>query len=879
MSRSEYDRLLPSALGVSADVFDIAVIPTLAEVRSQVHRLKRGKAPGPDQLPPDVLKAGGEPLAKHLTTLIAKTAAHAREPSAWRGGRLVPLHKGKLPKSDPQGYRSIFLNGFVTKTYHAAIRKHLVDAWSSVLTHLQLGGRKGLGCDSAHHLVQAHLAHGAVRKLPVGVVFVDFRAAFYSVLRQCLFSQPLDDTGFLIAMHRLGIHPDQVHSLLRNAASDAAIANISDHALLLLQDVLRSTYFQIDGIPEIATTNRGTRPGDPIGDIAFNILMAVLMKEVTEALACPGRTWEGDPAVVRDFTTSSPPSLNAWTELAYVDDLAILLRAQSDDQLSDLTQAALPAVIHAAQKRGLELTYGSGKTEVLWLLRGLRSRHFKEQLLADQGCIRIEVADMIQPVQVPVVLSYKHLGTWVHNDAKPLHAIRDRVAAARRAWGPLVRPFFSKKSILPSTKVQVFESLVISRFLFNAHVWSLVSPDALNEWANAVRPMLYSLARPALRGQPPFQFSTETLCGLCQILPPLDALHAARLRYLKRLVVNCPAVLWNLLMDVAEVPGSWIELLGQSFAWLARFSSVKFGLTANSSLGDWLSFVAVDARWKGRIHRAVTACKSYRHAHATSEVWHSWLSSTFAQWGVDFSPVQAPDVELPWRCHLCEQTFSNKVLDHLNALDIEHAKHMKQQGWLATKATLPVVRAIGPSLPLAGTSAAREMYGKWLQRNGIDACFPFDQLAGTFDGLDSAEEDASGLAGLDGAPDIAFIMHSPHGTFHGDHGRFSMGGLARIYAKLHIRTMCFVHFYSGYRREGDLQHQIEHHAIQGIHQVFCLSIDFCLHGSVSDLTKACQREFWTRQISNGAGQTPGEYLGFHRNEMASQTPLRLCGDV
>eukprot|EP00435_Cladocopium_sp_Y103_P051931 s3048_g16.t1 len=62
-------------------------------------------------------------------------------------------------------------------------------------------------------------------------------------------------------------------------------------------------------------------------------------------------------------------------------------------------------------------------------------------------------------------------------------------------------------------------------------------------------------------------------------------------------------------------------------------------------------------------------------------------------------------------------------------------------------------------------------------------------------------------------------MHSAHGTVHGDVGVFSMKGLAQMHAKLHIRTLCFVHFFSGFRREGDIQHQIERHEVQGIYQL------------------------------------------------------------
>lgn len=136
MAQSEFRRTLPSTLGLPAEDFDFSAIPTLADIQHQVHRLRRGKAPGPNAVPSDVLKAGGEPLAKHLLVLTSKAASQAREPAAWRSGRLIPLHKGKLPRDDPAGYRSIFLNNFTTKVYHSALRKHLVTSWQSVLSHI-----------------------------------------------------------------------------------------------------------------------------------------------------------------------------------------------------------------------------------------------------------------------------------------------------------------------------------------------------------------------------------------------------------------------------------------------------------------------------------------------------------------------------------------------------------------------------------------------------------------------------------------------------------------------------------------------------------------------------------------------------------------------
>ena len=542
IGRSEFLRLQPAHLGIAPDVFDFATIPTLAEVQAQIHGLRRGKAPGPDGIPPDVLKAGAEPLAKHLTVLTSKAAAQGREPVSWKGGHLIPLHKGKSSRSDPLGYRSIFLNNFCTKVYHSMLRKHLVWAWASVLEHIQFGGRKKVGCDSAHHLVQAHLAHGAMRKDPVAVLFVDFKSAFYTVLRQGLFADAVDATGFIVAMHRLGIAPEHVDRLLCQAQHDCAVTNISPHAALLLRDVLTATCFEVDGIEEVAATHRGTRPGDPIGDIAFNLTMAVILKDITSAMTAQPAEWEGDPRPPDSFCDPLTLAPMAWAEVAYVDDLAVLLRAPSNEELVDLAKAAVSATMQATACRGLELTFGAGKTELLLALRGAQTRSWKEKFHQAGQTLSCQRAEQDDVITMPVVLSYKHLGTWVHNDGKPMHAVRERVTAARKAWGPLVRPLFAKRCVEARTKLQVFESLVLSRFLFNVHTWSYLPQKALDAWENGLRPMLYALAKAKLRGLPPFTFSTSTLCGLCGLLTPRDALHLARLRYVKRLLTHCPAI-------------------------------------------------------------------------------------------------------------------------------------------------------------------------------------------------------------------------------------------------------------------------------------------------------------------------------------------------
>jgi hypothetical protein len=72
------------------------------------------------------------------------------------------------------------------------LRSQLEEPWTAGMDLLQVGGRKSMGTDVAHHLIEAHQFWCRKRKLPSAVVFFDLKSAFYSVLRQALLSEQLD---------------------------------------------------------------------------------------------------------------------------------------------------------------------------------------------------------------------------------------------------------------------------------------------------------------------------------------------------------------------------------------------------------------------------------------------------------------------------------------------------------------------------------------------------------------------------------------------------------------------------------------------------------------------------------------------------------------
>ena len=800
-------------LGIDPAKLDKDAIPTLHELQMQIKKLKRGRAPGPNEIPTDLLKAGGQQLA----TITTKIALRGSEPLSWRAGKLIPLYKGKLCRSDPQAYRSIFVSNYTTKIYHASLRRHLLDAWSDALTHLQFGGRKQMAADLAHHCLQAHLEHATHHKIPAGILFVDMKAAFYSVVRQGLFEDAPDAAPYLHAMYKMGITPEHVAQLMETATDDVAVAGISAHALALLKDLLERTHFQVDGVNAFVLTTQGTRPGDPVGDAFFNLAMAVILRKVTDRIATSTKaTWEGHAGTISSFDELRAPAPFAWFEIAFVDDCAVAMRAPNNDLLEVLAKSALQAIVIEARKRGLSLNFEIGKTELMVHWRGAGSRSFREKVAAQGNALAVPVDDEV--LSLHCTLGYKHLGTWLQNNAASTRDARARLTEARKAWGPLVRPVFRRCQINAATKRQLFESLVMSRLLYNAHIWSMLSDDEFSKWANGLRSMVYPFVRSELRGLPPFQFDVDTLCGLAGLITPGDALHAARLRYFRCWIVGAPPLLWNLVHASASTSCSWLSSLRQSFAWFSTFYGARCGLTQDSSLVDWVTFVKIDERWKGRIRRAVHSCRQYRRQYAFVEVWKASFVSLMQEDGIGIPSHEATPVAC-WRCDLCSEVFQSKralamhaskvhgyktlvkhfaadgtcahccrdfhsrarLCAHLRtadecfrrlracfpplALEVMKAKEaedrvfandLKRQGWGLTKALCPVVRAVGPGLPAPMTQDAQDMYQRWLLRAGTGDLTAVEALSGACIG-----NGAEAPIETEESNEIAFVYQSP----------------------------------------------------------------------------------------------------------------------
>jgi hypothetical protein len=420
-----------------------------------------------------------------------------------------------------------------------------------------------MGTDLAHHLLDAHQTACYTNNHPTAIVFFDMRAAFYSVLRQSLMHLPQDSTALVHALRRLGVTQQEIFQWLHATDEDNATEGACPHLQHIVRDTMSHTHFQVANRPELCCTTRGTRPGDPLGDLLFNMIMRLILEDCRasfqEQVQC---TWMGSPQHLQSFAADHAFPPVGFLDLAYVDDAAIALHAPTLDQLVPMIQQAAVAMHQATQKRGMRLNFEKGKTEALWAIRGKGSKSLKLQIAEADGHLCWTSQDL--PFRLSVTQSYKHLGTWLQAPPRCARDIQARASLAKSAWGSLAKPMYSKSYVALRTKMQAFQALSMSRLMYNAHTWCSASDDDLQKWQNHMRKPVGLMVKHVLMGTPPTHLETEDLFGMADMLPPIDQLHLARLRYFKRLIQYCPQALWTCLTATVGTHHSWLDALHAS---------------------------------------------------------------------------------------------------------------------------------------------------------------------------------------------------------------------------------------------------------------------------------------------------------------------------
>ena len=172
------------------------------------------------------------------------------------------------------------------------------------------------------------------------------------------------------------------------------------------------------------------------------------------------------------------------------------------------------------------------------------------------------------------------------------------------------------------------------------------------------------------------------------MLPLTQQVHANRLRYLKRLLRQCPSITW-MLINADRSANSWIHAITESFRWMQMHYDRPRQLPDTLALDSWIAHIQLDTSWFGRIKKTACLALHYHMAQAENSVWQHNFDASFTAAGatLPMDPHQKTSSER-WQCDLCAKVFTSTRALAMHA-SREHG-YRKKVRYYAAGTTCPV---------------------------------------------------------------------------------------------------------------------------------------------------------------------------------------------
>ena len=562
---------------------DMTTLPHVADLISATMAQKSGKAAGISGIPAELYKADAVTAAQLLFPVLAKSVVRGCGPMQHNGGLARAIPKSKLQAGTPAGWRSILLLEPSGKIIQKAYRKQLIVALEQYKSRNQFGGLPKRRLEEPSVIVRAHFARLRTRQQTGGALFIDSRAAYYSLVRDALVESCTcqDDSLLWRRARQLFPFPDDQQSYVRHMQAGGLVKALQLPAPLVryLESQLGTTWFSMTSpITTAYISGSGTAPGSPIADLLFSFVYARFLNHAEELLLSEGHFVALCPEV-------PPAVMPTWA-----DDTAALIGPLPPAALALTLRRVTELVSDGLSGHGLDPNFGPGKTEAVVHFSGSGSQAARRALLCTEepGVSFRKRPD--KPCTLRLVPTYVHLGTVVSHNALETPNLHYRAMLLRQLFVPLRKRLLFNRNLTKAEKIRILEERALPKFLFGAGLWTL---RTTREQELAVEP-IHKAFRQAFRpilGVSSEGFTNDEIAaalGLPTAAQYLDQAQAAALLHLARTASEEVCV-------GLQVDGIWH---GQAWQALRRVLGEKcpvaLCLSQPPGLRDLLAMLPVD---------------------------------------------------------------------------------------------------------------------------------------------------------------------------------------------------------------------------------------------------------------------------------------------
>jgi len=529
-------------------------LPSLFALEDAFRKTAPDRATGDDPLPSELFHLAACPLAAGYHDLLLKEFVWQMEPLSYKGGPVAIIPKCLAPTTAQQ-FRGILLLGNMAKRTHSVLRQRIMSHLEHAKAPGQLGGFPGQQVMFGSQALRIFGTIADARRVSSAVLFLDLSNAFHHLVRELVTgvssSQNLDAV--------LDVLKSTGHS---NAKLNAAcqlpglLADLGAPSTLvrLVCDIHAETWCSLP-CQQFLHTRRGTRPGSPLADIVFHILMTSVAKDIDE--------W-----IVLHSVHSPvfPGEVDTFPSILWADDIAVPVATSQPEHLVPLLLKLLCAVRDCLHDRGFTLNFALGKTNAVVSFRGSGASELRKefQLVSKPGatCVFSDGTEAWLHF-VPV---YKHLGTIFASDHSLESELSMRIGIAGSAFSHLSRPLLTNRHLPTRLRLKLFQSLIVSKLFFGLGAWHTPTPKQLKRLTGFYIRCLKKILRLPIEK---WAQSNEQVFLEAQMLDVRARLAVDRLLYAQRVFAVGPFFLQNVIhLEESTVTDPWLAGLKADLQWM-----------------------------------------------------------------------------------------------------------------------------------------------------------------------------------------------------------------------------------------------------------------------------------------------------------------------
>ena len=159
----------------------------MSEIQEAIKMLKKDKSPGVDNIPGELIQAGGEHMATALHNICNQIWKNVKWPQSWTRSLVIPLpKKGDLKVCN--NYRTLSLISHPSKVLLRVILNRLKQQAKEIIAEEQAGFVKGRSTVEQIFNLRSIIEKYQEHQLELYHVFIDFKKAFDRVWHEALWA-------------------------------------------------------------------------------------------------------------------------------------------------------------------------------------------------------------------------------------------------------------------------------------------------------------------------------------------------------------------------------------------------------------------------------------------------------------------------------------------------------------------------------------------------------------------------------------------------------------------------------------------------------------------------------------------------------------------